>query len=511
MGIQLKRAGQLGLLARDLASAKCRKRGADRDQVLRRIVDRVGLMHGVPQKIGQLLAFSELDQSDPAFTRLTENSTTLPTHEAFAAIERQLGRPVQDCFRSIDPEGISASIGQVHRATLHDGRDVAVKVQYPEIAEQIGLDLRALGWLTAPIGDLRRGFDMAAYREEIGSMIESELDYQREAELLQQFANRTNGWPTLVLPQVVPEFSTKRILTTTWLTGQRLSDTRRWTEGQRRTAAETILRLFLTGTFQWRCIHADPHPGNYRFQLEDQEAKVGLLDFGCVKKIPAGLASGLSGLIRDTIAGLTEGGRVFDRFLEMGFGETLLEPLRELLPEVAQTLCEPFTTKGLVRTAQWKPGERLARILGPHRMAFRLAGPPEILFFLRAFQGVVHYLNLLDAPVAWREIWDEAKPAPSASAAPEPRPEPPSVPHPMKSSSLHIQVREASETKVSMTFSAAATDSLPGLVPLELHEKLRVRAINLENVVADARRRDYAPGDLFSFDDGTKQVRVWLA
>lgn len=511
MGTRLQRTGQLGLLAKDMANVRCRKRGATRDRAVRQMVDRLGLMHGLPQKIGQLLAFSEFDHSDPAFTRLTENSPTLPAPDAFAELERQLGRSLWDCFRSIDPEGISASIGQVHRATLHDGRDVAVKVQYPQVAEQIGLDLRALGWLTAPVGDLRRGFDMGAYREEIGSMIHAELDYEREAGLLRKFASWTMDWAGLVLPEVVDEFSTRRVLTTTWIAGQRLTETRTWSEDHRRTAAETILKLFLTGTFQWRCIHADPHPGNYRFQLSDGVAGVGLLDFGCVKEIPAGLASGLAGLIGDTIAGVTDSGRVFDRFLEMGFNETMLEPLRGLLGGITRTLCEPFMTDSFVHAPSWKPGERLAEILGPHRMAFRLAGPPELLFFLRTFQGVVHYLNLLAAPVAWREIWETAKPSTSASVAIPVRPEVTTTSRLMKSSSLHIQVREASQTKVSMTFNAAATDSLPALVPLELHEKLRARSIHLEHVVADARQRDYAPGDLFAFDDGTKQVRVWLA
>ena len=189
----------------------------------------------------------------------------------------------------------------------------------------------------------------------------------------------------------------------------------------------------------------------------------------------------------------------------------MLEPLRGFLPEVAQTLCEPFMADGPVHTSAWKPGERLAQILGPHRMAFRLAGPPEILFFLRTFQGVVHYLNLLAAPVAWREIWESVKPSTSAPSAIPVRSELTTTSRLMKSSSLHIQVREASQTKVSMTFNAAATDSLVGLVPMELHEKLRARSIDLEHVVANAQRRDYAPGDLFAFDDGMKQVRVWLA
>ncbi len=492
-----QRAGQLGLLAAGLADVRCRGAGPSRDRAVRGIVDRLGLMHGLPQKIGQLLAFSELDESDPAFMRLTENEPSLTTKKAFAEIERQLAalgdmppaaanspheserllspslssipnggeggrRPgeealwvhgfkarnstsanspsegeervaagrersgrgefhglnarilpselppsLSDRFNSIEPRGISASIGQVHRATLRDGREVAVKIQYPDIAQHVAWDLRALGWMTAPVGDLRKGFDMGAYRHEIGTMLEAELDYTREAGWLKKFSDWTCGWTGIELPKVIDELSGPRLLTTTWLDGERLAEARHWPEVERAELATQVLKFFLSGVFEWGCIHADPHPGNYRFIRNNGTVKLGVLDFGCVKEIEPGFAKGLRGMIDDAISTTASPEGVWGRFVEMGFNTKSLDPLRSMLPEVARVLCEPFVDAGVSSVAAWNPGERIARVLGAHRMAFRLAGPSGMIYFLRSFQGVLQYLRALDAPVDWREALRE--------------------------------------------------------------------------------------------------------
>lgn len=516
----LKRAAQLGLLARDMASARCRSRGPGRDRALRKVVDRLGLMHGLPQKIGQLLAFSELEESSPVFGRLTEGTPSLEAAEAFAAMEAEFGRPVGECFAEIDAEGISASIGQVHRARLQDGREVAVKVQYPGINTVIDSDLRALGWLTVPVGDLRRGFDMDAYRIEIGAMIRAELDYEREASLLRQFGEWTKNWTRLEMPEVVPEFSGAHVLTATWLDGEHLAAALRWPEADRSAAAEEILRFFLHGVLVWRCLHVDPHPGNYRFRRSAEGVRVGVLDFGCVKLLDPRFVNGLRRLVE---AARRRGNSrhdandfAFDQFVEMGFNPVTLGPLKGSLGSVAAVLAEPFVHGSAFRAADWNAGARLKELLGPHRMAFRLAGPSEIIFFLRAFQGVMHYLKALNAPVRFQALWDEAL-CGSAPADTQRRDVNPSMNSPagnlpaVKSTSLHIEVREASQMRVALTFDAAAAEHLPMLVPADLGDRLRQRRIDLAEIAADARRRDFEPGELFGWEEGAKSVRVWLA
>ncbi len=517
MNETLKRAGQLGLLARDLAAARCRRSIPARERAVRQVVDRLGLMHGLPQKIGQLLAFSEMDGSSPQFARLTENAPSLPAEEIFSEFERQTGRRVAKCFEWINRAGISASIGQVHRARLHDGREVAVKVQYPGLRGAVDADLQALGWLMAPMGGMRRDFDMAAYRLEIGRMLRAEMDFVSEARWLGRFAEWTRGWSGVEIPEVFPEFSNSSVLAMTWVDGVTLAEARQWSEADRRVAAGMIVKFFLHGVAAWRCLHADPHPGNYRFRRGERGVTLGVLDFGCVKELDAGFASGLCTLITEAMNGGLATGAANDvawrAFGEMGFNAALLDPLRPRLGEMARLLCEPLTSPESCRVADWNPGGRLKELLGAERMAFRLAGPPAMIYFLRAFQGVLQYLRVLDVPVDWRSAWSAAmaarvpahEPATSIQAVPaEPK-------QTMKSNSLNIRVTDAAETKVALSFDAAATDQLPLLVPRELVERLRERSIDLVQVATDARQRDYAPGELFTYEDGARTVRVWLA
>lgn len=512
---QIKRTADLGLLARDLTSLKWKAQGPSRDQRLRRIVDRLGLMHGLPQKIGQLLAFSDLEHSNSEFRRLTENAPALSTAEAFAEIERLLGKPLKSCFHKIEPEGISASIGQVHRALTYDGRKVAVKFLYPGIREAIECDLKALQWICAPIGNLASGFSIEDYRTEIGEQLRQELDYHREAATLRRFRQWFQNWEDLVLPEPIGDFCNESLLTTTWVEGGSIEQTWVWTPEQRSRLATTLVKLFFEGVFRWRCLHADPNPGNYRFHLAGTQPQVGLIDFGCVKEIPISLAQGIVGLIADQRHSKTEPAEVLARFVGMGFDERRLWEFRDRLPEIAQILTEPFQTTGLVDITPWNPGKRIAEILGPHRLSFRFAGPPALLFFLRSLQGVLHYLKLLRAPVAWRRVFEE-----SIQDLPWPADEM-QIPQcssshamersiSMKSEWLHVEVQEEGVTKVAMSFGAEATDRLESLVPEELHATLRSRNIHLRDISDRARRMNYQPGELFSLDYDNKRVRVWL-
>ena len=518
MNATLKRTAQLGLLARDLAGVRARRPGPARDVARRRLVDRLGLLHGLPQKIGQLLAFSEIEASDPVFTRLTENEPTLSAPAARAEVARQLGGPLDVFFSAFAPVGISASIGQVHRATLLDGRTVAVKIQHPGIADTVEFDLRALGWLTAPVGDLRRGFDLKAYRAEIGESLRRELDYRCEAASLTRFGElgRTLR-STIALPTVVPALSGQHLLTTTWLQGESLATARLWPAADRAALSASLVELFFTGVFAWGLLHADPHPGNYRFLHIDGRPTVGLLDFGCVKHVPPPIQAAIRGLVDDALTGTPDADSIRARFIQMGFDPAVLARLAAKLPAVGAALTTPFTTPGKFDVAQWHLRERLGEALGDDRMTFRTAGPPEMLFILRAFQGLLHYLKILDAPVDWaaasgvatglracgdREFSERQAGTPAATLPPSP---------PMLSETLHICVVENGTTKVALTFGAGATDNLPDLVPHELRSRLAERAINLVTIAADAKRRRYAPGELFSLADGAKLVRVWLA
>ena len=527
----LSRSLQLSALAVDVTRLKMGRTAEARDRSRRRLVERLGLMHGLPQKIGQLLAFSEIENSDPIFTRLTENEPTLTPLEARSEVERQLGGPIAEFFATFEPLGISASIGQVHRATLHDGRTVAVKVQHPGIAGTVEHDLRALGWLTAPVGDLRRGFDMNAYRAEIGTALRRELDYREEAAAIARFGifARSLATPAL-LPTVIEELGRGQLLVTTWLHGEHLAAARTWPLVARAALSSSLIEMFFKSVCDWGWLHADPHPGNYRFLHRGGRPAVGLLDFGCVKQVPPAIQSGVNGLISDALHGTLDTARAGNHFARIGFNPAVLARLKDKLPAIGIALCTPFITPGAFDCAKWQLRDRLGEILGPDHMTFRTAGPPEIIFILRSFQGLLHYLKILDAPVNWREsigqvtsreIQNAKTQRPIKTEAPKQEALsilPPDTcplaldtfpPRPL-SSTLHILVEENGDTKVALIFGAEATAQLANLVPDDLRRRLGELSIDLNAIAADARNQHYAPRELFSLVDKGKTVRVWL-
>ena len=135
-----------------------------RDNARLHLVQRLGRLRGLPQKMGQILSMSEDDETVDAFAPLTDSAEPVPLEALLSVMAEQWNRDPETVFGDIDGHGLAASLGQVHRATLRDGRVVAIKVQYPGIREAVEADLKMLGWLSEPVGGLRRGFDLADYR-----------------------------------------------------------------------------------------------------------------------------------------------------------------------------------------------------------------------------------------------------------------------------------------------------------------------------------------------------------
>lgn len=574
------RAVQLGLLSKDLARFKFTRTAAAPAAAEQRIVERLAKLHGLPQKIGQLISSSQIPGSKRSFSCLTEGPPALLEAVALKEMARQLSRCpgskrgsvrrsgrrlftpndssaiLAECFDSINPRGVGASLGQVHRAVLHSGEPVAVKIQYPKAAGQLQADLMALGWLTKPIGSLRRGFDLGAYRREIGGMLQAELDYRQEAEWLKKFGEWTRSWGPFELPRVIDELSGSSVLTMTWIDGESFEAVRAWSAVQRSAVAECLVKFFLHGCFEWGAVHADPHSGNYRFRLAGEEVKVGVLDFGCVKLLDEGLTTGLARLMQDVVAGTVSDDGAWACHIQMGYEPTTLEPLRPKLGEVSRIFFEPFFTDGRYDVRNWNLSQRLADLLGEHRLNYRIAAPPGMVYLVRAFQGLLAYLHALDVSIDWRQQLPPAllrtastgETVRSATALHEPFKSPPGfgLPQPkalagttsvqgpgtrqkglvvaeeflpevdthlktkMKAAFLRIRVIESGVSKADLTFSAEAADNLTDMVPLELREKLLGRSIDLKTATLKIQRSGYAPGPVFQLDDGAKQIRVWL-
>jgi predicted unusual protein kinase regulating ubiquinone biosynthesis (AarF/ABC1/UbiB family) len=204
-------------------------------------------------------------------------------------LERELGRRTESVFAELDWEPLAAaSVGQVHAARLHDGRAVAVKIQYPGVADAIGADLKntelLATFLSLIVGSLSRqkmSFDLRGAAREMSARILEELDYRLEAANQAEFAEHYRGHPFIHVPEVIGELCTARVLTQELVQGCSWSDALTAGQGLRDQWAEAISRFAFGSFHRLLTFNADPHPGNYLFH---EDGSVSFLDFGCVKR-----------------------------------------------------------------------------------------------------------------------------------------------------------------------------------------------------------------------------------
>ena len=257
----------------------------------RELVEQLGTMRGAAMKIGQVLSTVDFtaipaDQREEFKTTLAalrDDVPPLPYDGVSALIEEELDRPVEDAFASFEETAFAAaSIGQVHRAVTHDGRAVAVKVQYPGIAEAVETDLRNLNLLLPLVKRLAPGMDVRALAAELRERIGDELDYEIEAQNQRAVARAWRGHPFVHVPAVDTRLSSRRLLVTELLTGRRFEEVKGLDEATRDRFGEIVFRFFFGTLLHLRRVSGDPHPGNYLL-LDD--GRVGFLDFGLMRVV----------------------------------------------------------------------------------------------------------------------------------------------------------------------------------------------------------------------------------
>ena len=253
------------------------------------VADTLGTMKGVLMKIGQLASYVDDGLAPPArrvLSRLQDSVPPMSAELAAGVIEAELGAAPERVFKEWDPLPIAAaSIGQVHRAITADGQAVAVKVQYPGIAEAIAADLGNVALIRSLLKMAVPSQDVTSLVDELRERISEELDYVREAENQRLFAAYFDGHPTAYVPKIVDELSTARVITSELAPGARFGEMLGWSQEEKDLAAETIYRFTFRSLYGLQAFNGDPHPGNYLFE---PGGRVTFLDFGLVKRFTPG-------------------------------------------------------------------------------------------------------------------------------------------------------------------------------------------------------------------------------
>jgi predicted unusual protein kinase regulating ubiquinone biosynthesis (AarF/ABC1/UbiB family) len=263
-------------------------------------------LEGLPIKVCQFLG-SRADilpaEYVEVLSRLQDRVPARPLAALLPLLRQELGRPIEEAFAELDPTPIaSASLAQVHRGRLHDGREVAVKIQYPEIGRLVALDLRNFAFLVQVLARLEPHFDFRALIEEVEKYVPLELDFVHEADNAERMAANLRRSRDVLVPAVVRSLSTRRVLVLEYAPGVRVTDV----EGLRALGvdpgqvARRLIDLFCEQILVHGFFHADPHPGNI---LVQPGPRFVLLDFGLAKDFPPTFRSGLARLTAAIVAG----------------------------------------------------------------------------------------------------------------------------------------------------------------------------------------------------------------
>ncbi len=285
-----------------------------------RYAELLGRSKGALMKVGQLLSFTALGPAVPqelqsiyqqALAGLRSEAPPMAAQLARATLETELGGPVERHFAEFDWEPLAAaSIGQVHAAWLHDGREVAVKIQYPGVGEAIRADLRNAGLLAALLGTagglFPRGLklDLRLLAAEISARVEEELLYGVEARNQAEFADHYRGHPFIHVPEVLDELSTDRVLTQQLMRGRCWSEALVAEQALRDQWAEAIHRFVYGSYYRLGLFNTDPHPGNFVFH---DDGSVSFLDFGSVKRLRRERIEMLVAIYRECLRGDVQG------------------------------------------------------------------------------------------------------------------------------------------------------------------------------------------------------------
>ncbi len=260
------------------------------------IVAVLGTMKGAAMKLGQVMSFLDVglvpeeyrEEFQAKLAELRDSAPQVSFKEMRKVIEAEFDEPLDELFAHFDPEPIAAaSIGQVYRATLHDGRAVAVKVQYPGVAGAVRSDLKNLGMIMRLFSRMAPGLDVQGITQEIRLRIDEELDYELEASNQKAMARIFRGHPFIHVPEVIGSLSRERVMASELISGSRFEELKELDAPARNRIAEIVFRFYFGCMYRHHQFSGDPHPGNFML-LPD--GRVAFLDFGLYKRLPPELA-----------------------------------------------------------------------------------------------------------------------------------------------------------------------------------------------------------------------------
>lgn len=376
---------------------------------LRRLAEELARMRGAAMKVGQILSMDAGEVLPPELSeilaRLRDDAHHMPPPQLKRVLNANWGKDWLPRFESFGVHPIAAaSIGQVHRARLRDGRDVAVKVQYPGVARSIDSDVTNVGALVRLSGLLPKGFDLAPYLAEARAQLHAETDYLEEGRSLRSFGHRLAGDPRFALPDFHEDWSTREVLVMSFMAGGPVEEVAGLPQADRDRVATALIDLALRELFDFGEVQSDPNFANYRHDAET--GRIVLLDFGATRRIDSAIAALYRDLLR---AGLRDDGAGL-RAAATGLG---------FLPKADSAPAERIEAMISAVFAGLKAGplhdfadRDLPRRIQAEALALAESGyvpapvPMDVLYLQRKFGGLFLLASRLGARVPLRQLID---------------------------------------------------------------------------------------------------------
>ena len=372
-----------------------------------RITETLGEMKGGAMKVGQMLSLHEgllPPEVSAVLSMLQKEAPAVP----FEKMKRKLRREIRDydeLFASLDPEAFAAaSIGQVHRGVLRDGREVAVKIQYPNVNRMVRADLKNLRTLLGSLMAMFTDIDVEPIWGEVKARLVEELDYLHEAENIRRMGEAQRGCDEIIVPVVVPEATTRGVLTMEFVDGippaEAISNT--YSQELRDQWGRVLFEFTLRGLFEHRFLHADPNFANFAFR---EDGTVAVYDYGCMKEIPRDIAVGyarlMDAVIRRRKAAIPGILRDMDVFKEDGelLSRDMTDPHVDVLQDIVRA-APPYTfgEDSSIYEALYDLG------MANWQEATDIRFPQDVVFINRTLVGLFGNLGKLRATGAWRKL-----------------------------------------------------------------------------------------------------------
>ena len=372
-----------------------------------RIAETLGEMQGGAMKVGQMLSLHEGLLPPDVAAVLSVLQKEAPS-VSFEVMERNLRREVDDfdaLFASLEPEAFAAaSIGQVHRGVLRDGREVAVKIQYPDADRMIRADLKNLKALLGNLVGMFTDIDFEPIWEEVQERLLEEVDYLQEAGNIRRAADIYSDCPDIVVPAVVQEATTRRVLTMEFADGIPPAEavSERYPQHLRDQWGITLFEFVLRGLLEHRFLHADPNLANFAFR---EDGKVVVYDYGCVKEIPEDLAAGYAALMdavihrrKTAIPGLLRNMGVFKEG-GVALSRDMTDPYVDLVQDIVRA-SPPYTfgEDSSIYASLYELG------MANWQDATDIRFPRDVVFIDRTLVGLFGNLSKLHATGPWRTL-----------------------------------------------------------------------------------------------------------